>query len=427
MNRRIPPTELHARALPNQPPDDRRRPGRRSGGRASARSGAFAEPVAFSRGSGPCPGTPTVVAPAAGASRGDAPRTGDARPAGRGALRSHQGRRVRQRGAPPPQREGPPQLGGLRRPAVRRRAHPGRAARPVHRAAARRDHLPPRGGDRQRGLPARTGAAVGPEPQDGPHDRQGHVPERDRLRGARRVRGGEEHRAGGSAHLPHQRRQVHLLLPAEPALELQRVLRDAPPRRQDHRHERRVPRQERAGVLPAVLRLSDRAGPALDGHPAPALRAVLDPRLQPRRRLLLGDGAEPRPDVLRRLLQQVRVRVRARAALRPAHALARELPDLPAAAHRGRRLGARLQLDGGAAAARPRAGQPAGAGDEHRHVPGADRGQPGLRVAAHAAVLAVAATGVRAQQRAASRPTPPTPSFPRATRPCRSRSATCRC
>ena len=48
-------------------------------------------------------------------------------------------------------------------------------------------------------------------------------------------------------------------------------------------------------------------------------------------------------------------------------AVARQLPHLLLPAHRGRRLGARLQLDGGAAAARPGAGEPAGAGDEqHR-------------------------------------------------------------
>ena len=92
----------------------------------------------------------------------------------------------------------------------------------------------------------------------------------------------------------------------------------------------------------------------LDRVPVPALRLLLvRAATTSGDGLLLGDGPQRRPDLLRRLLVEDRLRLRPRAALRGAVALARELPHLRV--RREGRLRSRL---------RPRLERAAGAAGE---------------------------------------------------------------
>ena len=114
-------------------------------------------------------------------------------------------------------------------------------------------------------------------------------------------------------------------------------------------------------------------------------------------RLLLGDGPQRRPDLLRRLLVEDRLRLRARAALRPWRAFVRQLPHLRL--RRGGRREARLRprLERAADPARQREGDRQRPPVQRPPVPAAVPGrlQPGHEP--HAALVGVAREGPEAR------------------------------
>ena len=86
--------------------------------------------------------------------------------------------------------------------------------------------------------------------------------------------------------------------------------------RQGGGEERGLQGEGGAGLLRALHLLPHPQGRPLHGLPLPPLRLLVLPRLQRGHRLLLGDGPQRRPDLLRRQLLEGRLRLRPRAALR---------------------------------------------------------------------------------------------------------------
>ncbi len=181
----------------------------------------------------------------------------------------------------------------------------------------------------QRRLHPRRGAPVRGPDGDG-RDRPRLLRERGGLRRARRLRRGPAGRARRRRHLPRRGGQVHLLRPAQPALEVHRVAR-ATIEVDDKimATNARLQGEGGARVLPAVPLLPDPEGRPLHRLPLPPLRPLVLPRLQGGHRVLLGHGPQPRPDLLRRLLLDDRPRLRPRAALRAAIPVAGHVPHLP--------------------------------------------------------------------------------------------------
>ena len=380
MNRRIPASS--ARALPSHPPDDRRPAGALPCARAQApRRTARARPSPT-----PAPRRARARHPDRGGAGRRSARGAAARPApapcdptkGDVCLNAEQQEQHRDRTTS--------SCRGLRRPAVRRRAHPGRPARHLHRDRQPDGTThPPR-----RGAPGNVVFMRGEERLSGDKLEMDLDTGKGTFENAHRLR----RRPGvlveakkiervDAAHLQDRGRQVHLLHASRT-----RAGASAPPPRRSRwttrsGHERGLPGEGRARLLPA--RTSSTRSRRTSARRASCSRTSGSRRP---RGFNIGTGFFW---AMGRSLDQtfyldyftrVRLRLRPRVPLRAADALARELPHLPSRRDRG----GGWEHDFNWTAVQMLPGQVRAnlqrAGDEHHRVPGADPGQPRPRLAA---------------------------------------------
>ena len=219
-------------------------------------------------------------------------------------------------------------MAGHGRPAHGLHADPGRQGGRLRGRPARRQREAPARGRGQRRLHPWRGAPLRGPRRDG-RVGSGLLRERGGVRRAGRLHRGPPRRAGGRRHLPRGGGQVHLLLAAQRALVVLRLERPRRGGRQGGGEELGPQGEGDPGLLRALHLLPHPQGRPLHGLSPPPRRLLVLPRRQRRHRVLLGDGAQPRPDLLRGHLLEGRLRLRPRAALRRGLAVAGHVPHVP--------------------------------------------------------------------------------------------------